>query len=91
MESAQDILRFFPSVNIWVALTALPAVGIIRQIRAALGVVFCRENLELHTRNVFSGVFPSSSISRLLYLWKYVLKEKGHSMVLNAYGHNIVE
>ena len=40
--------------------------------------------------NFCSGVFLSSSISRLLYLWHTYLNNKYHIMVLRFSGHNMV-
>ena len=52
MGSAQDILRFLPLITIWVALAALPAVGLLGKRRGSPSVVVHRKNLELHTRKL---------------------------------------
>ena len=41
-------------------------------------------------KHFWSGVFPSSSIYRMLYLWHAALKEKGRIMELTTSCHNMV-
>ena len=52
MGSAQDILRFLTLVPTWVALPSLPVLGLLGKRQGTPGVVFCRANLELQTRNI---------------------------------------
>ena len=53
-------------------------------------MVACKKNLEIHNRKLLLWRLSKSSIYRLLHLWDTALKEKGHGMVITAYGHSLV-
>ena len=90
MGSAQDILRFFPLVPIWVALPALPTVGPLGKIRVIPRCGSLWGDFGTTPETFCSGIFPSSSTYGLLYLCHASLKEKDHILVLTASGHNLV-